>query len=43
MITDLRGLRLTARIELAQHVGRNRHRLAEHHLADVDGDVASPR
>ena len=31
--------RLTARGELPQHVGRNRHRLPEHHLPDVDGDV----
>ncbi len=28
-----------ARVELAQHVARDRHRLAEHHLPDIRGDV----
>ena len=31
--------RLTAGGELPQHVGRDRHRLAEHHLPDVDGHI----
>ncbi len=30
---------LGAGIELAQHIGRDRHRLSEHDLADVDGQV----
>ena len=31
--------RLTPGGELPQHVGRDRHRLPEHHLPNVDGDV----
>ena len=31
--------RLTPGGELSQHVGRNRHRLSEHHLPDVDGHI----
>ena len=31
--------RMRGAAELAQHVGRNRDGLPEHHLADIDGDI----
>ena len=38
-ITHFCGLAWSAGVELAQHVGRDRHGLPEHDLADVDGHV----
>ena len=39
LITDFLGLRRRDGVELPQHVGGDRHRLPEHDLTDIDGDI----